>query len=68
MSIRFNPTTYTVQEGNSVELIIERVGDAEVPVVARVSTSDGSATGKNFKNKVRNFILIALQLMKTTPH
>jgi hypothetical protein len=46
VSIGFNPTAYMVQEGGSVELIIERMGDAEVAVVATVSTRDGSATGK----------------------
>ena len=35
-------------EGDSEGLIIERVGDAEVPVVATISTTDGTATGKNY--------------------
>ena len=46
VSIGFNPTAYMVLEGGSVDLIIERMGDAEVPVVATVLTRDGSATGK----------------------
>ena len=46
MSIGFNPTAYMVLEGGSVDLIIERMGDAEVPVVATVLTRDGNATGK----------------------
>ena len=37
-----------VQESNIAELIIERVGDSEIPVIATVSTSDGSATGRHF--------------------
>jgi hypothetical protein len=44
VSIGFNPTAYMVLEGGSVDLIIERVGDAEVTVVATVLTRDGSAT------------------------
>ncbi|CAI8024988.1 FRAS1-related extracellular matrix protein 2, partial [Geodia barretti] len=44
VSIGFNPTAYMVLEGGSVDLIIERMGDAEDPVVATVLTRDGSAT------------------------
>ena len=32
-------------EGDSEDLTIVKVGDAEVPVVATVSTVDGTATG-----------------------
>ena len=45
VSIGFNPSSYTVLEGDSEDLIIVRVGDAEVPVVATISTVDGTATG-----------------------
>ena len=34
-----------MSEGDTANLIIVRVGDAEVPVVATVSTVDGTATG-----------------------
>ena len=45
MSVRFNPTTYTTLEGDSSELTIVRMGDAEQSFVVTVTTTDGSATG-----------------------
>ena len=45
VSVRFNPTQYTVVEGGSVQLTIERIGDAQEPFVVLVTTTDGTATG-----------------------
>ena len=47
VSIGFNPAVYTVLEGESVDLVIERVGDSEEPVIADLSTVDGTAAGKH---------------------
>ena len=46
VSVGFNPTEYMVLEGGSVQLTIERTGDAEEPVVVSVTTSDGNTTGR----------------------
>ena len=46
VSVGFNPTEYTVLEGGSVQLTIERTGDAEEPVVVSVTTNDGNTTGR----------------------
>ena len=45
VSISFDPTEYNVTEGNSTNLVIRRTGNAEIPVVARVSSSDKTTTG-----------------------
>ena len=45
MSIGFDPTEYIVTEGDSTNLVIRRTGNAEIPVVARVDSSDVTATG-----------------------
>ena len=47
VSIGFNPAVYTVLEGESVDLVIERVGDSEEPVIANLFTADGTAAGKH---------------------
>ena len=41
--IQFDPVTYTVTEGGSTMLRIVRVGDADIPVSANVSTLVGTA-------------------------
>lgn len=46
MSIGFDPTVYTVPEGDTVNLVIRRTGNAEIYVVGRVDTSDVTATGR----------------------
>ena len=46
VSIGFDPTEYNVTEGNSTNLVIRRTGNAELPVVARVISSDITTTGK----------------------
>ena len=43
--IQFNPTSYMQAEGETVMLVVEVVGAAEVNIVARVNTQDGSASG-----------------------
>ena len=45
MSVGFDPVDNTVSEGDSENLMIVRVGDAEGPVVFRVNTRDGTAIG-----------------------
>ena len=45
VSVGFDPTAYTVPEGETAELTIVRIGDAEEPVVVTVTSSDGSAEG-----------------------
>ncbi|CAI8024993.1 Extracellular matrix protein FRAS1, partial [Geodia barretti] len=44
VSVGFNPTEYMVVEGGSVQLTIERIGDAQEPVAVLVTTTDGTAT------------------------
>ena len=43
--VGFNPTEYMVVEGGSIQLTIERIGDAQEPVAVLVTTTDGTATG-----------------------
>ena len=45
MSVGFDPTTYTVLEGNSEQLVIRKRGETEGPIQILVSTTDGTATG-----------------------
>ena len=46
VSVGFDPTEYTLLEGGSVQLTIERTGEAEDPVVVSVTTSNGNTTGR----------------------
>ena len=44
--MRFQDATDTVSEDDgSVTITIIKVGNADIPVMVRVTTSDGSATG-----------------------
>ena len=45
VSVGFDPTRYNVLEGDSTDLVIRKMGDAEGSVVASVSTSDITAIG-----------------------
>ena len=47
MLVSFDPTSYTVTEGDDgfVELFLVRSGDLDTDVVVTVTTADGSATG-----------------------
>ena len=45
VSVGFDPTAYTVPEGNSAQLTLVRMGTAEQSFVVTVTTMDGSATG-----------------------
>ena len=45
VSVGFDPTSYTVLEGGSTDLIIVKNGDTEGPLLVTVSTNDGTATG-----------------------
>ena len=46
VTISFNPTTYMVEEGQSVSFIVELTGDASMSVPFLFQTSDVSAIGK----------------------
>lgn len=46
MTIRFNPTTYVVREGQMANFIVELVGEAIIDVDVSFGTNDGSAIGK----------------------
>ena len=46
MTVRFNPITYVVQEGQVAIFIVELVGEARINVDVSFETSDGSAIGK----------------------
>ena len=41
--IRFNPTSYTVTEGGSVQLILQKVNTTEQAVTVVISTQEGTA-------------------------
>ena len=43
---RFNPTTYTVTEGEVVELIVELVGQSLEPIEVEVFLVNDTASGK----------------------
>lgn len=43
ITIQFNPTSLTVKESGSVELVIEKIGLSEEPVSVSLSTQPGSA-------------------------
>ena len=45
MSAGFDPTSYSVVEGDPAQLNLVRVGDAEQPVVVTIVTNDGTAEG-----------------------
>ena len=45
MTIGFNPAMYDVQEGSTVNLIITRNLDSQVPVEVTLSTMNGTAIG-----------------------
>ena len=45
VSVGFDPTSYTVLEGNTAELILVRIGDAEQNVAVTVLVNDGTAMG-----------------------
>ena len=46
VTVRFASSTGTVSEGNgTVTITIEKVGNAAIPVMVAVTTSDGTATG-----------------------
>lgn len=44
--IQFNPISYTVTEGGSTQLIIEKIGTAEQPVTVSISTQEGIANSQ----------------------
>ena len=43
ISIQFNPIFYTVVEGGSTQLIIEKIGTADEAVTVTLSTQEGTA-------------------------
>ena len=43
ITIQFNPTSYTVTESGTTELIIQKIGTAEGPVTVNLSTQIGTA-------------------------
>ena len=45
MSVGFDPTIYTILEGDSGQLVIRKMGETEGPIEILVSTSGGTATG-----------------------
>ena len=45
MSVGFDPTIYTILEGDSGQLVIRKMGETEGPIEILVSTSGGAATG-----------------------
>lgn len=44
--VQFNPISYTVTEGGSTQLIIQKIGKTEHPVTISVSTQEGTASSK----------------------
>jgi len=47
ISIQFNPTSYTVVEGGSTQLIIEKIGTADEAVTVTLSTQEGTADSRS---------------------
>ena len=45
MSVGFDPTTYTIPEGDSGQLVIRKRGETVGPIEIFVSTSGARATG-----------------------
>ena len=45
LEVRFNPASYQVSEGDSVQLIVELSMRADRPVIVRYNTQDGTAEG-----------------------
>ena len=46
LTIEFNRTNYTVNEGGVAMLTIVKIGEADYPVSVDLSTVDGSAVGE----------------------
>jgi hypothetical protein len=46
VTISFNPTSYTANEGERVDFLIELTGEAQVTVAAMFQTRDVTAIGK----------------------
>ena len=46
VTVQFNPTTYVVQEGQSVAFMLELIGTALIDTEVEFTTADMSATGK----------------------
>ena len=45
MQVAFDPASYTVLEGNQVNLTIVKTGAADIPVTVELSTAGVTATG-----------------------
>ena len=45
VTVSFNPTSYTVNEGERVDFLLELTGEAQASVVVMFETRDGSAIG-----------------------
>ena len=46
VEIKFNPTSYTVNEDNgTLMLFVQKTGENAIPITVNVSTSAGSAGG-----------------------
>ena len=43
--IGFNPVTYDVQEGGSIDMTITRIQESQIPVEVTLSTRGETATG-----------------------
>ena len=43
VTVSFNPTSYTINEGERVDFLLELTGEAQASVVVMFETSDGSA-------------------------
>ena len=41
--VQFNPTSYTVTEGGSTQLVVQKIGTAEQSVTVTLSTQEGTA-------------------------
>ena len=46
LTIEFDPTNYTVNEGGVAMLTIVKIGEADYPVSVDLSTVDGSVVGE----------------------
>ena len=43
ISVQFSPTSYSVAEGGSVQLVVQKIGTADEEVTVTISTQEGTA-------------------------
>ena len=54
VSVQFNPTFYTVAEGGSVQLVVQKIGTADEAVTVTLSTQEGTADSMRIRVFVTN--------------